>query len=269
MIRPVLVDYHCHTRLCKHATGEVLQYAERAIARGLAELGFSDHMPMPAWYDPDSRMFEDEFDAYLGWVRDAQARFAGRLTVRLGLEGDFVPGTEDYVRAVIARAPFDFVIGSVHFIGDWGFDNKLNIAEWDKRDVGEVYAQYFALVEGAARSRLFDVLGHIDVIKKFGHAPSRAIDAILESALRAVKDAGMALDVNTSGLRFPCREIYPSRRLLDLARAMDVPVTLGADAHRPEHVGEDFDKAVALLREIGYTHIVRYAARKPEPVALG
>lgn len=263
------VDYHCHTRLCKHAIGEVPQYVERAIERGIGELGFSDHMPMPAWYDPQSRMAEGEFDTYLGWVEGARRFAKGRVTIRLGLEGDYVPGTEDYVRGVIARAPFDYVIGSVHFIGDWGFDNKLNIAEWKKRDVGEVYAQYYGLIAAMARTRLFDIVGHIDVVKKFGHRPSASIDALLESTLRAVKESGMALDINTSGLRFPCREIYPSRRLLDLARAMDVPVTLGADAHRPDHVGEDFDKAAALLRDAGYSQILRYVSRRPEPVPLG
>jgi histidinol-phosphatase (PHP family) len=157
----------------------------------------------------------------------------------------------------------------VHYIDDWGFDNAANKERFEKGDLYEVYAQYFDRVRRLAGTQLFDILGHPDVVKKFGYRPSRAIDELVRPALEAVQRSGMALDINTSGLRYPCREIYPSRRVLEIAREMDLPVTLGADAHKPEHVGEGFPEAVALLRSVGYTTVQRYTRRKPEPVPLG
>lgn len=264
----MLIDYHMHTPLCKHAEGEPEAYARRAIERGIAEIGFSDHSPMPPHYDPDWRMTIEQYPEYVEKVLRVRERFP-QLSVKLGLEGDYFPGTEDFVYNVTNEFDFDYVIGSVHFIDDWGFDNAANKERFGTGDLYEIYAQYFDRVRRLAETRLFDILGHPDVVKKFGHRPSRPIDDLIRPALEAVKRAGMALDVNTSGLRNPCQEIYPSRRMLEIAREMDIPVTLGADAHKPEHVGEGFPEAVALLRSVGYTTIQRYTARKPQPVAVG
>lgn len=262
------LDYHMHTPLCKHAVGAPEDYVRRALDIGLSEIGMSDHMPMPGWYDPNFRMRRDQFDEYIAMVEDVQSRFGDRLPIRLGLEGDYFPGTEGFVRDILWRADFDYVIGSVHYLGDWAFDNPEYTAQYEGKDVAQIYREYFDMVKGAARSGLFDIVGHPDVIKKFGHRPAGPIDDLLEDALAAVKRAGMALEVNTSGLRYPCREIYPSRRMLEIARALDVPVTLGSDAHKPEQVGLGFDEAKALLREVGYTHVVRYVKREPEPVPI-
>lgn len=264
----MLLDYHMHTPLCRHAEGAPEAYAARAVELGLPEIGFSDHSPMPAHYDPDWRMTVEEYPDYVESVLRVREKFPN-LTVRLGLEADYFPGTEDFVYNVTSEYDFDYVIGSVHYIDDWGFDNAANKQRFETGDLYEIYARYFDRVARLARTRLFDILGHPDVVKKFGHRPSRPFDDLMRPALEAVKSAGMALDVNTSGLRYPCREIYPSRRLLEIARGMEIPVTLGADAHKPEHVGAGFAEAVALLREVGYTTITRYEGRRGEPVPLG
>lgn len=263
----MLVDYHMHTPLCRHAEGKPEEYVRRAVDCGIDEIGFSDHMPMPEWYDPKYRMTMGEFPKYLEMVDEVRGRFD--IPVRLGLEGDFFPGTEGFVRDVLSGADFDYVIGSIHYLGDWPIDHADYVSRFDGRDLRDLYREYFEAVKGAARSGLFDIVGHPDVIKKFGHRPEAPIDDILEDALTAVRDAGMALDVNTSGLRYPCREIYPSRRMLEIAHRLGVPVTLGSDAHRPERVGEGFDAATAMLREIGYTHLMRYEKRRAIPVPLG
>ncbi|MBI2899945.1 MAG: histidinol-phosphatase HisJ family protein [Planctomycetes bacterium] len=264
----MLIDYHLHTPLCRHADGAPEEYAARAVERGIAEIGFSDHSPMPAHYDPDWRMALEDLPEYVASVLRAREKFP-RLSVKLGLEADYFPGTEDFVYNVTSEYDFDYVIGSVHYIDDWGFDNAENKARFEESDVYDIYAQYFDRVARLAKTRLFDILGHPDVVKKFGHRPDRAYDELMRPALEAVKAAGMALDVNTSGLRFPCREIYPSRRMLEIAREMEIPVTLGADAHRPAHVGEGFGEAVALLRSVGYENLRRYARRTSEPVPMG
>ncbi len=264
----MLLDYHMHTPLCKHAEGAPEEYAQRAVDVGLGEIGFSDHSPMPAHYDPDWRMSVEEFPGYVESVLRVREEFP-QLVVRLGLEADYFPGTEDFVYNVTGEFDFDYVIGSVHYIDDWGFDNAANKARFESCDLYEVYAQYFDRVARLAKTRLFDILGHPDVVKKFGFRPDRAYDDLLRGALEAVKAAGMALDVNTSGLRYPCREIYPSRRMLEMAREMEIPVTLGADAHKAEHVGAGFDEAVKLLRSVGYSTLARYEARRAESVPLG
>jgi len=263
----VLVDYHMHTPLCKHAVGEPEEYVRRAVERKIDEIGFSDHSPMPPDYDPNFRMAAGEFPAYVEKILNVREKFPG-YPIKLGLEADYHPGTEDFVRAVLKRADFDYVIGSVHYIGDWGFDNPANMERYRRADMYEAFREYFALVERCAKSGLYDVLGHPDVIKVFGRRPDRPYDELIRGALGAVRTAGMALEVNTSGLRKPAKEIYPSRRFLEIAREMGVRVTLGSDAHRPEHVGEDFEAAVALLRAVGYTHVVRYSKRRGEEVPL-
>ncbi len=260
-------DYHMHTPLCNHAVGEPEEYARRALEAGLGEIGFSDHTPMPTTYDPDWRMTIAQLPEYVEKVLRCRRAFP-ELSIKLGLESDFHPGTEEFVREVIGRVPFDYVIGSIHYLGDWGFDNPEKAHLFEGRDVYPIYEQYYGLVEGLARTRMFDILGHPDVIKKFGHRPSRDYEALELRALDAVAGAGMALDINTSGLRRPAKEIYPSLRILKAARARDIGITFGSDAHEPARVGDAFDRAVALAREAGYTHSRRYVARRFERVPL-
>jgi histidinol-phosphatase (PHP family) len=239
----------------------------RAIERGLGEIGFSDHNPMPNGFDADWRMEEREFPTYLDMVRDVRARFP-KFSIKLGLEADYHPGSEAYVAETVKRADFDYVIGSVHYIGDWPMDNQAHVKEYEKRDITDVWRDYFGLVTKLAETRIYDILGHFDVVKKFGHRPPGNVDAIVEPALAAVARAGMALDINTSGLRRPAKEIYPGPRILEMARGMGIAVTLGSDAHEPRHVGEDFEAAVSLLKSAGYREIQRFTRRKREPVAL-
>jgi histidinol-phosphatase (PHP family) len=257
----MLVDYHMHTPLCNHASGAPEEYARRAVEVGLEEIGFSDHSPMPPSYDPDWRMRIDQYGEYVEMVLRCRKAFPG-LVVKLGLEADFHPGTEGFVREIVGRYEFDYLIGSVHYLGDWGFDNPEKAHLFEGRDLHALYAQYYDLVAGLARTRLFDIVGHPDVIKKFGHRPPVDYEPLERRALEAVAEAGMALDVNTSGLRRPAKEIYPSLRILRLAREMGIGITFGSDAHDPARVGDEFARAVAHAKAAGFTHFRRYAARR-------
>lgn len=255
-----MLDYHMHTPLCKHATGQPEEYAKRAVERGLGEIGFSDHSPMPSSYDPDWRMDISQYGEYIDMVQRCRAAFPG-LTIKLGLEADFHPGTEDFVREILGRFEFDYVIGSVHYLGSWGFDNPELVHLFQGKDVYELYREYYGLVAGLANSGLYDIVGHPDVIKKFGHRPEKDYAPLELAALEAVAKAGMALDVNTSGLRRPAKEIYPSLRILKAAREMAMGITFGSDAHEPKHVGESFPEAIALAKAAGFTHYRRYTKR--------
>jgi len=260
----MLIDYHMHTPLTD-GTGEPREYARAAIERGLAEIGFSDHAPL-ADRDTDWTMKKSDLPRYVEWVRETQREFP-QLPIKLGLEVDFVPGNEAWVRELAAMYPWDFFLGSVHYLSD-GFPLDRSAADWRGQDVGSRWREYFAFWEQAAGSRLFDSLAHPDLVKKFGFRPAGELAALYSRALQVVAKNGVAIEISTAGLRKPCREIYPSEEFLRIARMYDVPITLGSDAHIPNDVGLDFDKAVALARRCGYDRICRFKARRRESVRL-
>ena len=179
-------DYHMHTPLCRHATGEPGDYAARAVAIGLTEIGFSDHSPMPRDDFDNWRMYADQLDEYVAKVRQAQKDFPN-LTIRLALEVDYLPGYEDWIRELAARHPWDYFIGSVHYVSDsWAIDNPQKLSEWKNRDAFEVWSAYFDRLTKAAETGFFEIIGHADLPKKFGHRPPTGLHA----ALRKIPECG-------------------------------------------------------------------------------
>lgn len=263
-----MYDSHVHTPLCKHAVGAPAEYLAAARERGLAGLVFTDHNPMPGWFDPESRMPAAQLPLYHSLIEKTRAEAPDGFYVGLGLEADFHPGTEAYVRQQLEAYPYDYVIGSVHFIGAWPFDHPDHKDEFERRDRLEVYSDYYALVYAATESGLFDAIGHLDLPKKFGHlAPEEAWD-LVEGILNAVKAADLALDVNTAGWRKPVGEIYPAPAILKRAAELGIPVVLGSDAHQPGEVGWRFGDAVELLLAAGYREAWVFKNRKPEAYPL-
>ena len=255
-------DYHMHTPLCRHAVGEPVDYARHALAVGLTEIGFSDHSPMPRDDFDNWRMRDDQLDDYVAKVRLAQTEFP-QLTIRLALEVDYLPGHENWIRELAARHPWDYFIGSVHYVSDsWDIDNPAKLSEWNKRDAFEVWQIYFERLTQAAESKLFEIIGHADLPKKFSHRPTRDCTPLYETFLSAAAKAGCAIELNTAGLRKDCKEIYPSRPILELAFQKNVPITFGSDAHAPEEVGMNFTDAIRLAREAGYQKCCRFSKRE-------
>ena len=261
-------DYHMHTPLCRHAAGEATELAAQALKAGLHEIGFSDHSPMPQDDFDDWRMFDRQLDEYVAKVRRAQKKFP-QLTIRLALEVDYLPGHEDWIRRLAARHPWDYFIGSVHYVGEsWDIDNPAKLSEWKKRDAFEVWSAYFERLTMAAESKLFEIIGHADLPKKFGIRPAQDCTPLYEKFLDATAKAGCAIELNTAGLRKDCKEIYPGRDFLELACRKHVPITFGSDAHAPEEVGMNFAEAVALARSVGYTETCRFDQRRREFLKL-
>jgi histidinol-phosphatase (PHP family) len=257
-----------HTPLCRHATGEPVAYARHAVEVGLTEIGFSDHSPMRQDDFDDWRMRFDQLDEYVAGVRRAQ-KDVPQLTIRLALEVDYLPGQEEWIRELAGRHPWDYFIGSVHYLSDaWAVDNPNQLSEWKKRDVWEVWSAYFERLTQAAETGLFQILGHADLPKKFGQRPQRDCTSLYETLLSAAKKRGCAIELNTAGLRKDCREIYPSLDILQIARQKDVPITFGSDAHAPEDVGADFSQAIALARRAGYSHWTRIVGRQMQAQPL-
>ncbi len=258
-------DYHMHTPRCHHASGSVSAYAEAALAAGLEEIGISDHSPMPDTFMDDWRMDAPELADYLREVEEVRDRFAGRLIVRLGLEADFRPGSEAAVADIVEAWPWDYVIGSVHYIADWDFDNPEKIGHWEEIGIEDAYCAYFDLVAASATSGMFDILGHPDLIKKFGHRPpagSRRVMAAEENMLQVVKKAGCALEISSAGLRKPVKEIYPHARIVARAAELSIPFTFGSDAHSPQAVGHAMDDCLALLESSGIHEICSFEHRR-------
>jgi histidinol-phosphatase (PHP family) len=179
-------DYHMHTRWCCHATGEMREYVLAAVERGLTEIGFSVHLPVPCPIDEKLNLDDDELPLYVAELERLRTEFAGQITLRMGGEADYIPGRERVVERLAAAFPFDYLYGSVHYVGDWGIDNPDQIDRWETGNVVDAYRRYYAVLADAMRTGLFNVIGHLDLPKKFGHRPAESIAdaeaAIVEAA---------------------------------------------------------------------------------------
>src|SRR4051794_5292716 len=239
-------DYHMHTPLCRHAVGEPTEYAARAVALGLHEIGFTDHSPMRRDDFDNWRMRFDQLDEYVEKVRRAQHEHP-QLIIRLGLEVDYLPGHEEWIRALAARHPWDYFIGAVHYVSDsWDVDSPVKISEWKRHDPNQVWTTYFERLTLAAESGLFEIIAHADLCKKFCFYPDKDITPLVGKFLKATKKNGLAMELNTAGLRKDCKEIYPSPQIVQMAYKEGVPITFASDAHAINEVGMNFAEAIAL-----------------------
>jgi histidinol-phosphatase (PHP family) len=261
-------DYHTHTPLCRHATGEPVELAAQAVKAGLGELGFSDHNPMPRDDFDDWRMRLSDLDLYVEKVQKARRDYPN-LAIKLALEVDYLPGYEDWVRDLAQRHPWDYLIGSVHYVSEsWAIDNPQQLSEWKTRDAFEVWSTYFERLTMAAESKLFDIIGHADLCKKFCFYPKQDCKPLITRFLEAAHQNNAAIELNTAGLRKDCREIYPSPAIVKLAARAGVAITFGSDAHAPGEVALNFVEAVQLARSAGFSHWTRFTRRRRETVEL-
>jgi histidinol-phosphatase (PHP family) len=246
-----LPDYHTHTARCGHASGRAAEYVQTARTIGLLGIGIADHLPLLPEPDPELTMSAGDLADYVAEVQALKVDFPGY--VLLGVEADYRPHTTSEVRALLEAHPFDYVIGSVHFLEDWGFDDPRNIDGYDDRDIDEVWIDYFQLVGDAADSGLFTILGHLDLVKKFGYRPTRTLRTELARLVDRIARAGVLVEINTAGLHKPVAEAYPTLDILRRLREAGVAITFGSDAHHPENVGRDFEHAAELAQAAGYT----------------
>lgn len=275
----VLTDYHLHLRPDEldatprsHFTPEnAARYRELAQARGIAELGVAEHVyrfrqALDLWRHPLwQRYATDDLEVYCGFVRE-------QTDLRLGLEVDFVPGSEDRTQNLIEAAGLDYVVGSVHFLGERAVDHD-GYDVWDgTQDAETIWRRYFETLGEAARSGLFDVLAHPDLVKVWGGgrpAPEGDLRRFYELAIDGISDSGIAVEVSTAGLRKPAAEIYPARALLEMCIDAGAPVALSSDAHAPEDVGYAYEQARELLEQVGVSELCVFErrVRRLEPLA--
>jgi histidinol-phosphatase (PHP family) len=207
---------------------------------------------------------------YLERVRELQNRYRGRIEIRLGCEMDIVTDREDEIREIIEGSGFDYVIGSVHYLDGWPFDQEKYKEVFAKGDLRAIYDLFFETVVRAANTGLYDISGHIDNIKRMGCRLSGDMTPYYDRAAAALRDMNVAVEVNTSGIDTAAEEAYPSVEFLRILNRYGVPATLGSDAHRPEQVGRHFDRAAEMLRNAGYDQVAYFRNRerimKPLPV---
>jgi histidinol-phosphatase (PHP family) len=257
----VIVDYHMHLRgpdeRIDHTVAGVERFVETAAARGVDEIGFTEHVyyfrqTLPLWTVPyyTERCVYD-LDAYVDAVVEAKRQ---GMPVKLGLEVDYADGRQDELAAVLEPYPWDYLLGSVHYVDELAVDQQPGI--WAEHSVEEVWRRYFAALEELAASGHVDVLAHPDLAKIYGRRPERIEYPALD---------GVALEISTAGLYKPVGELYPDPPML----AGHPPITLASDAHVPEDVGRDFDQALTLARAAGYETVTVFDERRPRQEPLG
>ena len=257
----MIPDYHIHTTMCGHARGSMEDVVESAISKGFSEIGFADHLPLLYTEDPVLSMAPGELPRYVERVLELKERYRDRIEIRLGIEADYhLPTMEERLKMLDAH-PFDYIIGSIHILGDWIFDDPRYRERYRDIDLDSFYLEYLKAEEEMVSTGLFDIVGHPDLVKKFGDRASIDLAPAYRELLLKIKEAGACYEVNTAGLRWPAGEMYPEPSFVHLGAELGVPVTLGSDSHCPEDIGRDFDHALALVRAAGYRELARFGER--------
>jgi histidinol-phosphatase (PHP family) len=279
----VLTDYHVHLRPDEEdSTAEryltqanAERYLEVASERGIEELGVAEHIhrfvqSLDIWSHPWYRYWaHDDVDEYVDFLRSVQ--------LKVGIEADFLPGREDRVANFLDGRDWDYVVGSVHFLRDDAIDvhGEPDWEPWDVwrgADPEKVWARYFETLGEAARSGMFDILAHLDLVKVFAGRvplPDGDLRRFYDRAMDGIADSDVAVEVSTAGLRKPVAEIYPAPALLEMCLDAGRPVALSSDAHEPDQLGYEYERAVELLRGIGVTEIAVFDGRERRMAELG
>ncbi|QOG12665.1 histidinol-phosphatase [Arcobacter sp. FWKO B] len=260
-MKKLRIDLHNHTTLCNHATGTMEGYVLEAISKGIDIFGFSCHAPMN--FDIKYRMSLEDMSTYEEEIFRLQDKYKNQIQILFAYEVDYLP---PYIEPKVLSKPVDYFIGSVHFINSWGFDNPEFIGGYEGKDIDVIWGEYFDAISDMAKTRLFDVVGHLDLIKVFKYLPKKAVGIIAYDALKEIQKANMTIEINPAGLRKPIEELYPSKELLKIAYDLNIPITCGSDAHKIEQIGYGYEHAVALAKEVGYKNVQYFIKRVPQVV---
>jgi histidinol-phosphatase (PHP family) len=271
----VIVDYHMHLRdsdeRIDYSVEAAEKFVEAAAERGVDEIGFTEHV----YYFEQTRSLWDQqymlerciydLDTYVGAVVEAKER---GLPVKLGLEVDYFPGTEADLRDTVSPYPWDYLLGSVHFVDGFPVDQEPGLVE--KLGPHEAWRRYFVWLRNAARSGLFDSLSHPDLVRHHGGRPdAQTVQWLHEETADAIEAAGVCVEVSSAGLHKPVGEPYPDPQLLEACQARGVPITLASDAHAPQNVGRDLDRAIDLARAAGYETLTVFDRRQRRQAPIG
>lgn len=256
-------DLHTHHFRCGHADGTIRDYVEAGITAGLSVIGISDHTPYFGYNEeqpfPHIAMAKRDFAGYVAEVLQLKQEYEGRIDVLLGIESDYFPNHFEQYRDILSLYPFDYIIGSVHSVGEVSIFNR---DRWNGLDHQQQIADktsYYKLIQDCARSGLFQIMGHIDAMKG-NYPPFSDIPAIevIDETLQVIAEAGVSIEVNTSGKTKLSGGWYPSDAILERAHYFGVDITFGSDAHIPGRVADEREAVATKLKEIGYDEWVYY-----------
>ncbi len=267
-----MIDYHMHTPLCRHARGSMIQYIEAAVAKGLSEICFLEHLTLHRGGSHLS-MTPGDLPLYLNAVRGLAHRYRDRIDIKAGLEIDYDPENAGRIAAIIAPLAFDVIGASVHFIYDINLVSSRQTEARENADMDFICESYLEHLEAMLQCDWFDMICHIDVVKKFGRRATIRFFEKLDAILDIISYKNIVVELNTSGFNHPAKESYPDAALVEKCRQKGIPMTLGSDAHRPDSVGQHFDKAIKLLQASGYHHLTGFHRRRRyqipiDPIAL-
>lgn len=264
----MLTDYHVHmAETGGFSLNYLKQYIKNAKNKGIQELGISEHayffyetqdILSNDWVDNRRHLYFEEYQTFFDRANEKD------LPVKMGIEMDYTPGKEEEMEEFIDNHPFDYVIGSVHWIDNWGIDLDIHKRKYDEHDIQEVYERYFNKIVTLAESQLFDFVGHVDLIKIFGYKPKdkHFIQHEYERVAESLAHSKTCIEISTAGLRKPVGEIYPDPSFLQTCFDAGVEIVLSSDAHEPEYVGFAYEKSIELARSVGYEHIQTFSNRK-------
>jgi len=264
-----MIDYHLHGNFSGHGTGDLAEYVEAAVAKGFTEIGFSDHLPKVVDPDPYHAMLERDLPRYVERVLELREANRGRIAIKLGIEADYFEGHEAETKRLIDSQPFDYVLGALHFLGDWHFTSKEGLARFASEDPVEAFPKYFEKLKRLIESGLFDIVAHPDALRRGVFQPARSMENEHREVARLLARGGMAIEINTGGIRRGAGSVYPERGFFAACVAEGVPVTVGSDAHSPGDVGKDFKAAFSLLGEFGVGEVATYDKRRLARAPLG
>nr|WP_245747506.1 histidinol-phosphatase [Anaerobacillus alkalidiazotrophicus] len=272
MSTKVKFDIHTHHDRCGHAQGKIRDYIEAAIEKGLTVIGISDHTPYFSSEEdhplPGIAMPKSEFKNYVNEVLHLKEVYSEKIDVLLGIESDFFPEYVENYRSCFEPYPFDYIIGSVHHVDEINIFKKGRWEGLTDKEKIRTKETYYQLIERSARSGLFQILGHIDAMKGYYPAFSSIQTEAVEHTLKVIGQAGVAIEINTSGKMKDVGGWYPSNEMLERALYYGVDVTFGSDAHIPDRVGDDYDLVKEKLKEIGFKEWVYFKEKKKVVVPL-
>ncbi len=262
-----MLDYHLHTRLCKHAVGNIDEYVKSAIDAGLKEIAFTDHIPLPDNFDIAHRMAFFEMDKYQEWIFKAQDKFP-EIKILFGIEADYYHGFETFLSDFLTKFDFDLVIMAVHFIESWSPGNWVFHYDFPEKEKSEIFTEYIDTLIAGIETGIFDVVGHADIIKRSGENIISVTPEKVNQLIGAVKRQDMAIEFNTSSFRKEAGICYPDPEWLPLIIEHNVPITIGSDAHAPEQVAFHFDDIIRILKQAGISRLAKYRKRKRSDIPL-
>jgi len=275
-----LEDWHTHNEMCHHAVGSIEDYLRQAIKSRLQTIGISDHFPYEFLKNIERIPYEEyaitlpEIEDYLITVEKLKEKFKTNINVRVGFEVDYFKNQALALNKHLNKTKnrLDYILGSIHILnfrdgrGAWGFDDSRFRRDFEYYGSQQVYINYYKKLQKMIKSEDFDfdIVGHLDLPKKFNDNPTNkeeVFDEVLKT-LELIKARDLTVEINTGGLRKPCKEQYPSEKIIKEMYSLDIPILLGSDAHKPKDIGYKFLKILKILKKIGYNQLAHFDKRK-------